>query len=84
MIRSAREWRDLPKDTPIEEPLDPVRLIPRNAKSQILHFATVPVAKWLKRSPREREVVGSIPGRDKKVFKTGSSGFPPWRSWLWE
>ena len=35
------------------------------------------------RQPREREVVGSIPGRDSPVFKTGRSGFPPWCSGLW-
>ena len=33
-------------------------------------------AEWLERPPHEREVVRSIPGRDKPVFKTGRSGFP--------
>ena len=43
------------------------------------------VAWWLERRPREREVVGSIPDRDRlKVLKTGGSGFPPWSSGLWK
>ena len=42
------------------------------------------VAWWLERLPREREVVGSIPGRDRpKSYKTGSSGLPASRSGLW-
>ena len=35
-------------------------------------------------SPREWEVMGLILGSDRQVFKTGSSGFPPWHSGLWE
>ena len=41
-----------------------------------IHSETAAVAWWLERPPREWEVVGSIPGRDRLVFKTGCSGFP--------
>ena len=43
------------------------------------------VALWLEIPPCERGVVGSIPSRDRpKPLKNGSSGFPAWRSELWE
>ena len=32
-------------------------------------FITAEVAQWLEPPPREREVVGSIPSRDRPVFK---------------
>ena len=46
---------------------------------------TAPVALWLERPPLEREVVGSISGRDRpKSLKLVVVVFPPWRSGLWE
>ena len=43
------------------------------------------MAKWLERPPREREVMGSIPVRDRpKSLKLVVVAFPPWRSGLWE
>jgi len=34
----------------------------RKYPSKYYMYETTPVAKWLARSPREREVLGSIPG----------------------
>ena len=43
----------------------------------ILLLTTATVALWLERPPREREVVGSIPGRDRpKSLKLVVVAFP--------
>ena len=46
--------------------------------------ATATVALWLRRPPREWEIVGSIPGCViPKTLKWHSSGCPAWRLALW-
>ena len=48
-------------------------------------YVTAAVALWLERPLCEREIVGSIPGRDRpKSLKLVVVAFPPWSSGLWE
>ena len=62
------------------------RNMPYNSSSYFLstplnsRYVTAAVAEWLERPPHEFD-----PWPPQiKVFKTGSSGFPPWHSALWE
>ena len=51
----------------------------------LLPVRTAAVAWWLERPPREQEVVGSFPGRNRvKSLKLVVVAFPPWSSELWE